>query len=314
MRRLSAFLALVLACAGCGPSSPAFTNDFPLLYLMDVGTGGPASHCCFLEGQGDALATAGTRLFFLDRDAGYVKAEVNLAVPITHAASSPDGGYALALSGPVLYIVSNQTYVQQPPVVLPSHGAFVLPKPQSTVVNVLCGDGTAVKIGMTNWEITAQAQTGIQNPTAAAISSDGRYIFAADGPGRVYRISTVDFSAEMKFQAPGVVTDFFAGPGQELFMTVEGVSQVWAVDVNTGLHSGSYDLPGPGISVCTTGDGKYIYAAVPGKGIVVVNSLDNTIEAQAGSYGAPADMAVNSNSTRAVVTSPETERVFMLQR
>ncbi len=314
MNKLSAMFALSVLCAGCGPSSPSFNNDFPLLYLMDVGTVETPVHCCFLEGQGDALASAGGRLLFLDRDAGYARAEVNLSVPLTHIASSPDGGYALALSGPVLYIVSNQTYVQQTPVVLPSHGAFILPKPQSTVVNVLCSDGMALKIGMINWEITAQAQTEVQNPVAAAISADGRYMFAADGPGRVYRISTVDLSAEMKFQAPGAVTDICAGPGQEMFMTVEGVSQVWAVDVNTGLHSGSFDLPGPGIAVCTTGDGKYIYASVPGKGIVVVNSLDNTVQAQAAAYGAPADMAVNSGSTRAVVTSPDTDRVFMLQR
>ena len=314
MKRLSFALAALAMGLGCGTSSPSFTIDFPLNYLMDVETGESVGSCCFLGQQGDALAAAGEKLLFIDREAGYVKAEVDLGVTIGHAASSPDGGYGLALSGPELHVVSNETYIQRPSVALPSGGAFILPKPESGTIAVLCSNGTAVEVSTLDWQITIEGQTGVQGPTAAAVCSDGRYFFAADAQGNVYRVSMVDLSAESMFQAPGTVTDICAGPGQEMFMTVEGVSQVWAVDVNTGLHSGGFDIPAAGVAVCTTGDGNYIYVSVPGYGIVVVNSLDNTIEAQASTYGAPADMAVNDNSTRAVVTSPGMGRLFMLQR
>lgn len=314
MKRLLKASAGLAVLAGCGTTSPSFVIDFPLNYLMDVETGDQASNCCFLGGTGDAFAASGDALYFLDREAGYVRAQIDLGAEVTRIASSPDGGYGLALAGPVMHIVSNDTYVQKPPLDLPATGAFILPKPQSTIVAVLCTDGTALKLSTATWEITAQAETEVQNPTAAAASSDGRYIFAADAQGRVFRISMVDLSAEMKFQAPGTVTDIWPGPGQELFMTVQDVSQVWVVNVDTGLHSGSFDIPGPGVSVCATGDGMYVYAAVPGYGVVVVNTLENTIEAQAGAYGVPADMAINTASTRAVIACPDTGRLFMLQR
>ncbi len=314
MKRLLTISAVLAVFAGCGTTSPSFVIDFPLNYLMDVDAGESVSHCCFLGGSGDALAASGEALYFIDREAGYVRAQVDLGASISHVASSPDGGYGLALTGSVLRIVSNDTYIQKTPVDLPAHGAFILPKPQSTQVAVLCSDGTALKVSTATWEITGQASTGVQNPTAAAVSADGRYIFAADGQGRVYRVSLVDLSAEMKFQAPGTVTDIWPGPGQELFMTVQDVSQVWVVDVDTGLHSGTFDIPGPAVSVCATGDGMYVYAAATGYGIVVVNTLENIIEAQTGAYGVPVDMAVNTASTRAVIACPATGKLFMLQR
>jgi hypothetical protein len=314
MKVSAAILVPLILSAGCGPSSPSIQGDFPLFYLMDVDTGEPSMVCCFLGAQGDALAAAGTRLLFLDRDVGFVKADVNLSSPIAHAASSPEGGYGLAVSGPLLHIVSNETYIQRQPLPLPAPGAFILPKPQSTLLVILCSDGTAVKVSTSNWEITAQGQTGANNPGAAAMSSDGRYVFAGNAQGRVYRISTVDLSSEMTFQAPGAVTDFFPLPGQEMLMTVEGVSQVWAVDVNTGLHTESYDITAPAVAVCATGDGRFIYASVPGQGIVIVDILDNTIVTQSNAFGSPADMAVNGNSTRAVISCPDMLKVFMLQR
>ena len=314
MKASAMIFTLLVLSAGCGPSSPSIQGDFPLFYLMDVDTAEPSMVCCFLGAQGDALAAAGSRLLFLDRDAGFVKGDVNLSVPISHAASSPEGGYGLAVSGPFLHIVSNETYIQHQPLPLPAPGAFILPKPQSTLLVILCSDGTAVKVGTTNWEITAQGQTGVQNPTAAAMSSDGRYVVAGNGQGRVYRTSTVDLSTEMTFQAPGAVTDFFALPGQEMLMTVEGVSRVWVVDVNTGLHTESYDIPAPAVAVCATFDGRYIYASVPGHGIAVLDILENTMVAQSNAFGSPADMAVNRTSTRAVISCPDMLKVFMLQR
>ncbi len=313
MRRIVPAAALA-ALAGCGATSPAIYADFPLLYLMDVETAGTPAHCCFLESQGDALASAGGCLFFLDLDAGFVKGVVELPSAVVHAAASPDGGYGLAITGDTLRVVSNQTYVQRAPVALPAPGAFILPKPQSTVIAVLCRDGTVVKISTVDWAVTASGLSGVSNPAAAAVSPDGRYIFAGDSLGRVYRISMVDLSGELMFQAPGAVTDIAPGPGRNLCMTAEGISQVWVVDVNSGLHSGGYDIPGSGAAVCVTGDDGYVYAAVPGYGIVVVDVLDNTMAARTEVFGTPADMAVNRASNRAVVASPGAGRVFMLQR
>ncbi|MCP4648012.1 MAG: hypothetical protein GY852_09825, partial [bacterium] len=110
---------LLFACESAGPS---INSEFPVFMLQCVNTGGPPTACDFLGGDGDGLAAANTYLYFIDRDAGYVKAEVALGVPVTDVGSSPEGGYGLAIAGNVLYVVSNDIYTVHEQILLPEVG------------------------------------------------------------------------------------------------------------------------------------------------------------------------------------------------
>lgn len=304
---ISAFAA-VLACDSTGPS---MNSSFPAFYLQDVATGALPTSCCFLGGSGDILAGAGTYIYFVDREAGYVRAEVSLGVPVTDVAGSPEGGYGLALSGNVLYVVSNDLYTVHSQIVLPQVGSFIIPRPNSTTVFVLCADGILAKVETVGWTITRVGQTDCAAPVAAVMGTSGDYLFAADSDGIVYKISTADFSTAAQTTVDGGVNGMCSTTLGEVFVSPGGTSEVWAIDCGTGQHSRSFGVPGTATALAVTNSGKYLYAAVPGSGFAVVNTVSNSIEAVIGSFGDPVDMAINTQTTRAVLCGIS---LFVLQR
>lgn len=311
MRTVAFSLALLLVMAACDSTGPSINSDFPAFYLQDITTGALPTSCCFLGGDGDILAGAGTYLFFVDSDNGYVRAEVSLGVPVTDVAGSPEGGYGLAVSGNVLYVVSNDIYTIHSQVVLPQVGSFVVPKPNSTVVFVLCADGTLAKVETVGWSITKVGQTDCASPVAAALGTSGDYLFAADEDGTVYKISTSDFSTAAQTTVENGVNGMCSTPLGEVFVSPGGTSEVWAIDCGTGQHSRSFSVPGSPTALAVTGSGKYLYATVPGYGFAVVNTTDNSIEAVIDSFGDPVDIAVNTQTTRAVLCGIS---LYILQR
>jgi len=311
MRIVLISLLVAMLFAGCGTTGPDVSSDFPAFYLQNITTGALPTSCCFLGGDGDVLAGAGTFIYFVDSDAGYVRAEVSLGVPVVDVEGSPEGGYGLALSGNVLYVVSNDIYTVYTQIVLPGAGRFIIPKPSSTSVFVLCTDGTLVKIETVGWTITKTGQTDAVNPAAAALGTSGDYLFAADPDGIVYKISTSDFSTVAQTAVESGVNGMCSTPLGEVFVSPNGKREVWAIDCGTGQHSRTFDVPDLPSALAVSGSGKYLYAAVPGQGFAVVNTIDNTVEAVIGSFGDPVDMAVNTQSTRAVLCSID---LFILQR
>lgn len=311
MRRVtfvvSAF-AVLLACESTGPS---INSDFPAFYLQDINTGALPSSCCFLGGNGDILAGAGTYLYFVDREDGYVRAEVSLGVPITDVEGSPEGGYGLALSGNLLYVVSNDIYTVHSQIVLPQVGSFIVPKPNSTIVFVLCADGMLVKVETVGWTITRVGQTALTDPVAAALGTSGDYLFAADSDGTVYKISTADFSTAAQTTVENGVNGMCSTPLGEVFVSPGGASEVWAIDCGTGQHSRTFSVPASPTALAVTDSGKYLYAAVPGYGFAIVNTIDNSIVAVIDSFGDPVDLAINTQNTRAVICGIS---LYILQR
>ena len=302
------FSFLIVACDSTGVS---INSEFPAFMLQAVNTGGPPTACDFLGGTGDGLAAAGTYLYFVDRDAGYVKADVALGVPIADVGSSPEGGYGLAVGGNVLYVVSNDIYTVHQQVLLPEVGSFIVPRPSSTTVFVVCADGTLVKVETVGWTITKSGPTDATDPAAAALGISGNYIFIADSDGKVYKISTSDFSTVAETTVDGGVNGMCSTVLGEVFVSPEGRSEVWAIDCGTGQHSRTFNVPYPATALAVTSNGKYFYATVPGHGFAVVNTVDNTVEAVIGSFGDPVDMAINNQTTRALLC---TQDLFVLQR
>ena len=303
--------AILMLSAACDSSGPSINSDFPAFYLQDVTTAAPPTSCGFLGGNGDIIAGAGNYVYFVDADQGYARAEMSLGVPVTDVAGSPEGGYGLALSGNVLYVISNDIYTVYTQILLPQAGSFVIPRPSSTSVFVLCTDGTLVKIETVGWTITKAGPTDLSSPVAAAMGSSGEYLFAADSDGKVYKISTSDFSTAAQTTVDGGVNGMCPTPLGEVFLSPDGTSEVWAIDCGTGQHTRTFSVPATPTALAVTGEGKYLYASVPGYGFAVVNTTDNTIEAVIDSFGDPSDIAVNSQSTRAVICGLS---LYVLQR
>jgi hypothetical protein len=250
-------------------------------------------------------------MYFVDRDAGYVKAEVSLGAPLADVGSSPEGGYGLAVGGNILYVVSNEIYTLHQQVLLPEVGSFIVPGPSSTFVFVVCADGTLAKVETVGWTITKTGATDATDPVAAALGTSGEYLFIADSNHKVYKVSTADFSTVVETTVEGGVNGMCSTPSGEVFVSPAGKSEVWAIDCGTGQHSRTFSVPYPASALAVTSSGKYLYASVPGHGFAVVNTLDGTVEAVINGFGTPVDIAVNNQTTRALICTAD---LFVLQR
>jgi len=311
MKRITVAVVAALVFAGCNPAGPSINSEFPVFMLQAVNTGGPPTACAFLGGNGDYLAVAGTYMYFVDRDANYVKKEISLGAPLADVGSSPEGGYGLAVGGNILFVVSNEIYTLHQQVLLPEVGSFIIPRPSSTVVFVVCADGTLAKVETVGWTVTKTGATDATNPVAAALGTSGDYLFIADSNNKVYKVSTADFSTVAETTVEGGVNGMCSTVLGEVFVSPAGRSEVWAIDCGTGQHSRTFSVPYPATALAVTSSGKYLYASVPGHGFVVVNTLDNTVEAVIDDFGDPADIAINNQTTRALICGSE---LFVLQR
>ncbi|MCD6589105.1 MAG: hypothetical protein J7K88_11205 [Candidatus Fermentibacteraceae bacterium] len=315
MKRIALFVTVIVTVivlsAGCGTTGPSISSEFPAFILQAVDTGGPPTACDFLGGSGDGLAVAGTYMYFVDRDAGYVKAEVSLGAPLADVGSSPEGGYGLAVGGNILYVVSNEIYTLHQQVLLPEVGSFIVPRPSSTVVFVVCADGSVAKVETVDWTVTKIGTTDSTDPVAAVLGTSGDYLFIADSNHKVYKVSTSDFSTVAEATVDGGVNGMCSTVLGEVFVSPAGKSEVWAIDCGTGQHSRTFSVPYPSSALAVTSSGKYMYATVPGHGFAVVNTVDNTLEAVIDGFGDPVDIAINNQTTRALICTAD---LFILQR
>ncbi|MCK5785028.1 MAG: hypothetical protein KAH54_00570 [Candidatus Sabulitectum sp.] len=312
MKKIMVITILALVIAGCDPAGPSIYSEFPFSYLQDVYTGGPPTACDFLGGDGDGLTAAGSYLYFIDSESGIAASEgIPLGVPIADVAGSPEGGYGLAIGGTVLYVVSNDIYTVYRQVLLPEVGSFIVPRPSSTIIFVVCADGTLAKVETVGWTITKSGPTDATDPVAAALGTGGDYIFIADSDGKVYKISTSDFSTAAETTVDGGVNGMCSTPLNEVFVSPGGKNEVWAIDCGTGQHSRTFSVPYPATALAVTSNGKYFYATVPGHGFAIVNTVDNTVEAVISSFGDPVDIAINNQITRALLCTSD---LFVLER
>ncbi|MDM7992062.1 MAG: WD40 repeat domain-containing protein [Candidatus Fermentibacter sp.] len=318
MRRILFSLAAltVLLAPGCGTTGPSFTVDFPFFYLQDVDCGNTPTVCAFMSDGGDGLACAGSDLYFLDHGQGYVLAKVDLGVPLSCCTASSEGGFAAAASGLQFFYVSDETYAEHDPILLDAPASFLLTKPYGTVIYAVCADGSVSTVSTvgTQWSQISNDPTGVGQPSAAAITSDGSVIFVADAADSTIKaLDPSGFGTLAEAYVGCPVADMCASPAGGAFAAPSDLPEVWHLDQSTGLHDYTVGLPGTPECIAVTPDAQYIFAGCTGHGIVVVD-MQGEIQAQTGSYGQPSDIAVSGDGQRALYCSPDLMKLLMVSR
>ncbi len=312
---ITAAVLTALMSSGCGTTGPSFTVDFPFFFLQDIDCTASPVACTFTEDDGDGLACVGSSLFFLDRDQGYVLAEVDLGSPLSCCTASSEGGYAAAASGLQFFWVSNGTYVAHDPILLSAPAAFMLTKPYGTVIYVVCTDGSISTVSTVgDWYEISNTETAVTQPSAAALTVDGTAIFvadAADSSVKVLDPSGFGLLSEQQMSSP--INDMCASPEGGVFAAPSALYEAWHFDQSTGLRDFSVPLPGIPECLAATPDAGYLFAGCAGHGIVVVDMSGN-VEAQTESWGLPSDIAVSGDGQRALYCAPELLKLVMVSR
>jgi hypothetical protein len=308
-------MVLLALLTGCETTGPSFENDYPVYYLQNIDVAGAPVACDFFGTEGDGIAGAGTHLYFIDRDLGYVRADIDLGQPVDDVATTSEGGYAAAVCGTLLYYVSNEIYFVNDAVVLPVNGIFVLAKPGASILYVVGSDGTVATVETVNWTVSGTHSTDVASPTAAAVSSDGQALFVADGAdSTVKKLSTASFEVLAECPVEGGTADLYAGSGSSIWAAPASKAELWTINVSSGLHDGTYQLPSLPVSVAVMSNGLYAFAGVPGHGTVVVDTQSGEVEMTVGDYGTPDDIAILGSGARSLLCVGERYEVYVLQR
>lgn len=316
--RSAALFLLLLVPEACGPTGPNLDVDFPVFALQDIdcsAMGGPTA-CDFIGSAQDGIFIAGSHLCFVDHDMGYVLAAVDVGYPLNDVAATADGGYAIAVSDALFHYVSNDTYAGHEPLALgvSSPAVFLLARPQGGSAYVIHQDGSVTVINTLSWTVSENHPTDVVSPEAAAISSDGTAVFVADASdGTIKKLETTSFGTVSECGTGGSVFDMEPGPDDRIYAAVGCANEVWIIDVGTGQHYDTVNLPGTAVSAEVTPDGLYVFAGCPGYGMVVVDTADGSVEATIADYGVPDDMGISPNGHRALLCVESALEVYVLQ-
>lgn len=315
MIRIVFLILSVLFLIGCDSTGPSFSTDYPIFYLQNIDTSGTPVACDFFGNNGDGLAGSGTHLYFIDRDMGYVLADIDLGQPINDVTTTAEGGYGVAVCGTLLYYVSNEAYHLYEAILLPVNGLFVVTKPQSNTLYVIGSDGTIAEVETVSWTVSATHTTGLTSPTAAAISADGQALFVADAADNtVKKLSTSSFEVQAECPVEGGTADLYAGSGSSIWAAPAQRSELWTINVGTGLHDGTYDLVSYPVSVAVMSNGLYVFAGCPGYGTIVIDTQTGDTERTVSDYGTPDDIAILGSGDRSLLCVGERFEVYILQK
>jgi len=309
---------VILPGTGCGVTNPVISANFPFYFLQDISTSNIPSSCCYLKEGKDGIAAADS-LYFVDYEHGYCLARVDLqGYTVEDVGATAEGGYALALCGNLLFYVSNSTYVVHSPVALSAYGRFILTDPTggSWHLYSVGANGTITTINSQSWDVTAvDAVSGLQDPVAAVITSDGTAIFIVDGnDNTIKKISTGDLTTvTAECVVPGGVNDLYAGPGNLIYAAPDSLDAIWGIDTGTGQRYSTYPISSPALSVAVTPNDHYIYVGHKSSGVSVINAQNNNVEATSSTYGTVQDIAINGTNNRAMLCS-NLARIFTLEK
>jgi DNA-binding beta-propeller fold protein YncE len=314
-------VAGILLVAACDTGGPSFDVPFPFDYLQDVDTdtsGFDAVACDFMSPSGSAIAAAGSCIFFMDHEMGYVLALIDTGYPIDDICATAEGGFAAAVSGHLLIYVSDGTYAEHDPVLLPEYGFFVVAKPEGNVLWVVCSDGSVQTVSTVTWQVSSSHATAVSEPVAAAADVNGSRLYVADAAdGTVKTLSTSDFSlVATESLDGGAAADLCASPlgGVWVARHSEGAPyQLWHLDSGTGLHDQTVPVQYDPVSVAVTPGGSYFFVGHQAQ-TIVYDDAGNIEASDNGSYSPAADMAISGDGDRSVVCQTGQARIWMLQK
>lgn len=310
---------LLTVIAACDTGGPSFDVRFPFLTLQDVGTTGEPVACDFTGGSGSAIVAAGSHIYFIDHQMGYVLADIDTGYPLTDICSTAEGGYAAAVSGQLLIYVSNETYLEHEPVSLDGHyGLYVVAEPEGNVLWVVCYDGSVQTISTVTWQVSDSHYTSVTQPSAVAADVEGSRLYVADAADNTIKtLSTSDFSVLAEEDVPGGASDLCSDPlgGAWVATHSDGAPyELWHLDSGTGLHDGTIVVQADPLSVAVTPDGGYFFAGTSGQTLVV--DASGVVQASDDGYYAPAvDIAISGDGDRSVICRGDNfQQVWMLEK
>jgi DNA-binding beta-propeller fold protein YncE len=316
-----AVAGLLIAMTACDTGGPSFDVRFPFLTLQDVGTTGEPVACDFMGGPGSAIVAAGSHIYFIDHQMGYVLCDIDTGYPLTDICSTAEGGYAAAVYNQLLIYVSNETYIEHDPILLPASGLFVVAQPGGNVLWVVCSDGSVQTIStVPPWQVSDSHSTAVAQPSAVAVDlvSDGSLLYVADAADNTVKtLRTSDFSVLAEEEIPGGASDLCSDPLGGVWVATHSDGppyELWHLDSGTGLHDGTIAVQADPISVAVTPDGEYFFVGTSGQTLVVdaggvVQASDN------GSYAPAADIAISGDGDRSVICQGGGQmKVWMLEK
>jgi DNA-binding beta-propeller fold protein YncE len=313
-----AVVGLLIAMTACDTGGPSFDVRFPFVTLQDVGTTGVPVACDFTGGSGSAIVAAGNHIYFIDHQMGYVLADIDTGYPLTDICSTAEGGYAAAVYNQLLIYVSNETYLEHDPILLPASGLFVVAEPEGNVLWVVCSDGSVQTISTVTWQVSDSHSTSVSQPSAVAADINLSQLYVADAADNTIKtISTSDFSVLAEEDIPGGVSDLCSDPLGGVWVATHSDGapyELWHLDSGTGLHDGTIAVQADPLSIAVTPDGEYFFVGTSGQTLVV--DASGVVQASDNGYYAPAvDIAISGDGDRSVICRGDSfQQVWMLER
>jgi hypothetical protein len=315
-----AILLLAFTAAGLNPcgcilgSDPAPGYPGNLLRTFQCSEYGEPSTCSFSGDGRYGLAVAGEKLLFFELRHGNLMGETELGATAVDMASTPDGGYALVLTQNRLFVVRISGFELLSEVQLQGTATALSLAPDGLEAWILHSDGFVSRIETSSWQVVSREDTGLQLVEGLVVSSDGSALLLGNnGDNTVCRLSIPDLQLVCRTETYNPVNALFKGPDGKFCGIVEGSNEVWFWnEQNCALD---YMITVPDVPLCgaSMSDESFLYAGIPGTGLVVASKSGEHVLTTAG-YGYPADIALESEGWNAILCSPGQMTITILEQ
>ena len=292
--------------------SPGYPGN--LLRTFQCSEYGEPSLCSFSGDGRYALAVAAETLLFFELRHGNLMGETDLSAAAVDIAATADGGTVVVLTPQTLLAISISGFELQSEIQLEGTASALSLTPDDLEAWVLHTDGFVTRINASSWQVISREDTGIPLAHGLVVSSDGSALLLGDnGDSTVCRLRIDDFQIMSESGTFNPVNSLFPGPEGMFCGIVEGSNEVWFWDEQSCILV--YMITVPDVPLCgaSMSDGSFLYAGVPGTGLVVASSSGEHALSTA-EYGYPADIALESEGWNAILCSPGQMTITILEK
>ncbi len=311
---LTASAAAGLVLCGCilgSDPSPGYAGS--LLRTFQCSEYGEPSLCSFSGDGRYGLAVAGETLLYFELRHGNLMGETDLDASAVDMAATADGGIIVVLTPNTLLAVRISGFELHSEIQLEGTASALSLTPDGLEAWVLHTDGFVTRIDAISWQVISREDTGIL-AQGLVVSSDGSALLLGDnGDSTVCRLRIDDFQVMSESETFNPVNGLFPGPDGMFCGIVEGSNEIWFWDEQSCVLE--YMITVPDVPLCgaSLSDGSFLYAGVPGTGLVVARSSGEHVLSTA-EYGYPADIALESEGWNAILCSPGQMTITILEK
>jgi hypothetical protein len=309
-------LAVFLSICGCVLGTEE-VPDYPGSHLRTFqcsGDYGEPSVCTFTGDGRYAVAVAGERLLFFELRHGNLMGETALGTEALGIEATADGSRILVLTEGSLLAVDVQGFSLLHETILEDTATAISLSPDGSCAWVLCDDGIVIWVDTSSWEISGTADTGIPQAMGLVASGDGNAILVGNcGDSTVCRLGIPDMQLQASSETWAPVLGLFPGPEGMFSGLVEGSNEVWFWRESDCQVDYLTTVPGTPSCGASMSDGSFLYAGVPGTGLVIArrNGEHALVTSE---FGYPASVAVESAGWNAVLCAPGQMSITILER